>query len=121
MSQIASFYLLKDGRRRELSDGGCSGDVYMAIWDYCEDELGIDCRVNAPRTDDALDCVLIDNALAEALCVAFMERNVTPSSLATELEPDWDLPVEVLESGIQTFFSHLELVEVGAVLLYEMT
>ena len=30
MSQIASFYLLKDGRR-ELSDGGCSGAVYMAI------------------------------------------------------------------------------------------
>lgn len=49
MSQIASFYLLKDGQRRELSDGDCSGDVYMAIWDYCEDELGIDCRFNAPR------------------------------------------------------------------------
>ena len=31
MSQIASFYLLKDGRRQELSNGDCSGAVYMAI------------------------------------------------------------------------------------------
>ena len=30
MSQIASFYLLKDGRRQELSGGDCSGAVYMA-------------------------------------------------------------------------------------------
>ena len=30
MSQIASFYLLKDGRRQELSNGDCSGAVYMA-------------------------------------------------------------------------------------------
>ena len=35
MSQIASFYLLKDGRRQELSNGDCSGAVYMAIWDWC--------------------------------------------------------------------------------------
>ena len=33
MSQIASFYLLKDGRRQELSNGDCSGAVYMAIWE----------------------------------------------------------------------------------------
>ena len=33
MSQIASFYLLKDGQRQELFDGDCSGAVYMAIWD----------------------------------------------------------------------------------------
>ena len=39
MSQIASFYLLKDGRRQELSNGDCSGAVYMAIWDWCESEL----------------------------------------------------------------------------------
>ena len=39
MSQIASFYLLKDGKRRELSDGGCSGAVYMAIWDWCRATL----------------------------------------------------------------------------------
>ena len=31
MSQIASFYLLKDGQRQELFDGDCSGAVYMAI------------------------------------------------------------------------------------------
>ena len=30
MSQIASFYLLKDGRRQELSNGDCSSAVYMA-------------------------------------------------------------------------------------------
>ena len=40
MSQIASFYLLKDGQRQELSNGDCSGAVYMAIWDWCESELG---------------------------------------------------------------------------------
>ena len=34
MSQIASFYLLKDGQRQELSNGDCSGVVYMAIWDW---------------------------------------------------------------------------------------
>ena len=39
MSQIASFYLLKDGQRQELSNGDCSGAVYMAIWDWCESEL----------------------------------------------------------------------------------
>ncbi len=36
MSQIASFYLLKNGRRQELSNGDCSGAVYMTIWDWCE-------------------------------------------------------------------------------------
>lgn len=39
MSQIASFYLLKDGRRQELSDGGRPGAVYMAIWDWCRATL----------------------------------------------------------------------------------
>ena len=33
MSQIASFYLIKNNQRQELSDGDCSGAVYMAIWD----------------------------------------------------------------------------------------
>lgn len=36
MSQIASFYLLKDGQLQELSNGDCSGVVYMDIWDWCE-------------------------------------------------------------------------------------
>ena len=30
MSQIASFYLLKDGQRQELSNGDCSGAVYSS-------------------------------------------------------------------------------------------
>ena len=34
MSQIASFYLLKNGQRQELLGGDCSGAVYMAIWDW---------------------------------------------------------------------------------------
>lgn len=29
MSQIASFYLIKNNQRQELSDGNCSADVYM--------------------------------------------------------------------------------------------
>ena len=39
MSQIASFYLIKNNQRKELFDGNCSGAVYMAIWDWCEYEL----------------------------------------------------------------------------------
>ena len=31
MSQIASFYLLKDGQRQELSNGDCSGAVYLGL------------------------------------------------------------------------------------------
>ena len=31
MSQIASYYLLKDGQGQELSNGDWSGAVYMAI------------------------------------------------------------------------------------------
>ena len=54
MSQIASFYLLKDGRRQELSNGDCSGAVYMAIWDWC-----LDVCFPAPQTEDTLDCALL--------------------------------------------------------------
>ena len=39
MSQIPSFYLIRNVQKKELSDGGCSGGVYTAIWDWCEDEL----------------------------------------------------------------------------------
>ena len=49
MSQIASFYLLKDGQRQELSNGDCSGAVYMAIWDWCESELDLDAVFLLPR------------------------------------------------------------------------
>ena len=95
MSQIASFYLLKDGRRQELSNGDCSGAVYMAIWDWCESELDLDVRFPAPQTEDTLDCAL--------------------------LAPDWDLPTEAVQSGLETLRSHLELVQGDAALLYEMT
>ena len=64
MSQIASFYLLKDGRRQELSNGDCSGAVYMAIWDWCESELDLDVRFPAPQTEDTLDCALLEGELA---------------------------------------------------------
>jgi len=67
MSQIASFYLLKDGRRQELSNGDCSGAVYMAIWDWCESELDLDVRFPAPQTEDTLDCALLEGELASQL------------------------------------------------------
>ena len=54
MSQIASFYLLKNNQRQELSNGDCSGAVYMAIWDWCEYELDLDVRFPAPQTEDSL-------------------------------------------------------------------
>ena len=90
MSQIASFYLLKDGRRQELSDGGRPGAVYMAIWDWCESELDLDVRFSAPQTEDTLDCALLKGELATHLLAA------------------------------ETLRSHLELVQGDAALLYEM-
>ena len=92
MSQIASFYLIKNNQRQELSDGDCSGAVYMAIWDWCESELDLDVRFPAPQTE-----------------------------LAAEIAPDWDLPTEAVQSGLNTLRSHLELVQGDAALLYEMT
>ena len=70
MSQIASFYLLKDGRRQELSNGDCSGAVYMAIWDWCESELDLDVRFPAPQTEDTLDCALLEGELASNVLAA---------------------------------------------------
>ena len=67
MSQIASFYLLKDGRRQELSNGDCSGAVYMAIWDWCESELDLDVRFPAPQTEDTLDCALLEGEMVEKM------------------------------------------------------
>ena len=63
MSQIASFYLIKNNQRQELSDGNCSADVYMAIWDYCESELDIDVRFPAPEIEETLDCALMEGKL----------------------------------------------------------
>ena len=119
MSQIASFYLLKDDRRRELSDGGCSGTVYLAIWDWCECELDLDVRFPAPQTEDTLDCTLLEGELASKLLAALREQNLP--ELAAEIAPDWDLPTEAVQSGLETLRSHLELMQGDAALLYEMT
>jgi len=97
MSQIASFYLLKDGRRQELSNGDCSGAVYM----------------------DTLDCALLEGELASQLLAALREQDLP--ELAAEIAPDWDLPTEAVQSGLETLRSHLELVQGDAALLYEMT
>ena len=115
MSQIASFYLLKDGRRQELSNGDCSGAVYMAIWDWCESELDLDVRFPAPQTEDTLDCALLASNVLAALQEQYLPE------LAAEIAPDWDLPTEAVQSGLETLRSHLELVQGDAALLYEMT
>ena len=119
MSQIASFYLLKGEQRQELSDGDCSGAVYMAIWDWCEYELDLDVRFPAPQTEDTLDCVLLEGELAADLLSALRERNLP--DLAAEIAPDWDLPAEAAQGGLETLRSHLELVQDDAALLYKMT
>ena len=41
--------------------------------------------------------------------------------LAAEIAPEWDLPTEAVQSGLETLRSHLELVQGDAALLYEMT
>ena len=119
MSQIASFYLLKDGRRRELSAGGCSGAVYLAIWDWFESELDLDVRFPAPQTEETLDCALLEGELAEEVLAALEGRDLP--ALAAEIAPDWDLPSSAVQSGLETLRSHLELVQGGGALLYEMT
>lgn len=118
MSQIASFYLLKGDQREELPDGGASGDVYMAIWDYCEGELDIDGRFNAPQTDDTLDCVLIDGEMAAKLLEELRAYDLT--ILAHQIAPDWNLPAQAVRSGLETILSHLEQVRGDTALLYEM-
>ena len=119
MSQIASFYLLKDGQRQELSNGDCSGAVYMAIWDWCESELDLDVRFPAPQTEDTLDCALLERDLAYNMLAALREWDLP--ELDAEIAPDWDLPTEAVQSGLETLRSHLELVQSDAALLYEMT
>lgn len=119
MSQIASFYLIKNNQRQELSDGNCSADVYMAIWDWCESELDIDVRFPAPQTKETLDCALLDGRLASDLMVVLRERNL--SELAVEIGLDWNLSTEVVQSGLETLCSHLELVRDDTALLYVMT
>ena len=119
MSQIASFYLLKGDRRQELSNGDCSGAVYMAIWDWCESELDLDVRFPAPQAEDTLDCALLKGELASNVLAALREQDLP--ELAAEIAPDWDLPTEAVQSGLETLRSHLELVRGDIALLYEMT
>ena len=119
MSQIASFYLLKDGQRQELYGGDCSGAVYLAIWDWCESELDLDVRFPAPQTEDTLDCTLLEGELASDLLAALREQNLP--DLAAEIAPDWNLPTGAVQSGLETLRSHLELVRGDTALLYEMT
>ena len=117
MSQIAFFYLLKDNQRKELSNGDCSGAVYMAIWDWCESELDLDVRFPAPQTEDTLDCALLEGEMASNVLAALREQDLP--ELAAEIAPDWDLPTEAVQSGLETLRSHLELVQGDAALLYE--
>ena len=119
MSQIASFYLLKDGQRQELFDGDCSGAVYMAIWDWCESELDLDVRFPAPQTENTLDCALLEGNW-RLNCWQLCGSRASPE-LAAEIAADWDLPTEAVQSGLETLRSHLELVQSDAALLYEMT
>ena len=123
MSQIASFYLLQDGQRQELPDGGRSAVVYMAIWNWCESELELDVRFPAPQTVGTLDCALLEGELASALLAALLAalRELDLPKLAAEIAPDWDLPTEAVQGGLETLHSYLELVQDGAALLYEMT
>ena len=85
MSQIAFFYLLKDGQRQELSGGDCSGAVYMAIWDWCESELDLDVRFPAPQTEDTLDCALLEGEMASNVLAALREQDLP--KLAAEIAP----------------------------------
>ena len=96
MSQIAFFYLLKDNQRKELSNGDCSGAVYMAIWDWCESELDLDVRFPAPQTEDTLDCALLEGELASERLAALRERDLP--ELAAEIAPDWGLSTEAVQS-----------------------
>ena len=118
MSQIATFYLIKNNQRQELSGGDCSGAVYMAIWDWCEYELDLDVRFPAPQTEDTLDSALLEEELASKLLAALREQDLL--ELAAEIAPGWDLPAKVVQSGLETLRSHLELVRGNTALLYEM-
>lgn len=119
MSQIASFYLIKDDRKEELSAGGCSGEVYMALWDWCEGDLDMNVRFHASQAEDPLDCALLDERMAAELLAALQEQSLP--ALAARIAPDWDLPNQAVERGLETLLSHLKQVQDDTVLLYEMT
>lgn len=90
----------------------------MAIWEFCESELEIDVPINAPQTENALDCALIDGEMAEYLLAAFWEQELP--ELADEIAPNWDLPAQAVQRGLETILSYLEQVQGSNALLYEM-
>ena len=75
-------------------------------------------RFPAPQTEDTLDCALLEGELASNALAALREQDLP--KLAAEIAPDWDLPAEAVQSGLETLRSHLELVQGDAALLYEM-
>ena len=52
------------------------------------------------------------------MLAALREHNLP--QLAAKIAPDWDLPTEAVQGGLETLRSHLELVQDDAALLYEM-
>ena len=83
-----------------------------------EGELDLDVRFPAPQTEDTLDCTLLEGELASKLLAALREQDLL--ELAAEIAPGWDLPAKVVQSGLETLRSHLELVRGNTALLYEM-
>ncbi len=80
--------------------------------------MDLDVRFSAPQSEDTLDCVLLEGEVASALLTALREQDLP--ELAAEIAPEWDLPTETVQCGLETLLSHLELVQ-GDALLYEMT
>ena len=100
MSRIASFYLLKDlAGGKGLSNGDCSGAVYMAIWDWCESRLDTGCPFPAPQTEDTLDCALLEGELASMCWQPCRSRDLP--ELAAEIAPDWDRPPRRCKAGLK--------------------
>jgi len=60
----------------------------------------------------------MEGELVSALLAALREQDLP--QLAAKIAPDWDLPTEAVQSGLETLCSHLELVQDGTALLYEM-
>ena len=82
-------------------------------------ELDLDVRFPAPQTEDTLDCALLEGELASNVLAVLREQDLL--ELAAEIAPDWDLPAEAVQRGLETLHSHLELVQGNTALLYEMT
>ena len=59
----------------------------------------VDVRFPAPQTEDTLDCALLEGELASKVLAALREQDL--QELATEITPDWDLPTEAVQSGVE--------------------